>query len=296
MPTTPFSQQLADDLAGETAWQFYTRLGPVATVRGFCCDDPNSGVNPDGKEPVAHIDLSPNPALVGETISYDGTASYDPDGSIPSSGYAWTFESHTPSSGTAISGTLNYGTAAGTFTIQLIVTDGTSVKSLPAREELVVQHPTFDAYAATETGVYYGTVAGGTTSWSDKNSGLSGADLQANDAAIDPATQNKAESEKTVWAATDGGILVSNDGGDTWADKSPGTISNQWSDSPAPDASSLNWVALLFADDKLFAAATWQNGDSDYRSWVVYTTDFPAMRTDTSGSVTWTELSTGWDD
>ena len=297
MATPPFSSQFVTDLASKTAWRFEGRLGPVVTVRGFCCDDPNAGVNPDGKEPVAGFTLTPNPALVGETVSYDGTQptySYDPDGTV--TGWAWTFESHTPSSGTAISGTLNYGTAAGTFTVQLIVTDGTGIKSLPARKELVVQHPSFDVYAATELGVFYGSAGSGSTTWTDKNTGLSGADLQANDVIIDPATQSLAEGQKTVWYATDGGIHVSKDGGDTLAEKSPSSVSNQWSDTPAPEAGSLNYVALLFAANKLFVGATWQNGSSDWRSWVFHTTDYASMRADTSGSVTWTELSTGWDD
>lgn len=293
MATPPFPAQFVTDLAGQTAWKFEAELGPVVTVRGFCCDDPNDGVNPDGKEPVAHIDLSPNPALVGETINYDGTLSYDPDGSV--TGWAWTFESHTPSSGTAISGTLNYGTVAGTFTIQLIVTDGTGVKSLPAREELVIQHPTFDAYVATETGVYYGTASAGSTTWTAKNAGLSGADLNVNDVAIDPATQALEEDAKTVWRATDGGIQVSNDGGATWTEKNPASVSDQWSDATPPTVGDLNFVALLFADDKLFVAASWQNAGGDYRAWVYHTTDYPEMRTDTSQTVTWTELTTNWE-
>jgi hypothetical protein len=292
MATPPFSSQFVTDLAGKTAWRFYGELGPVVTVRGFCCDDPNAGVDPDGKEPVAVLELDPNPVLVGETVNYSGTASYDPDGTV--TGYTWAFESHTPSSGTAASGTLNYA-SAGTFTIQLIVTDGTGLKSLPAREELVVLQPLFDVYAATESGVYYGQASSGSTTWTAKTSGLSGADLQANDAVIDPATQQQAEGSKTVWQATDGGVHVSNDGGATWTEKNPGTVTNQWSDSPAPVAGSLNYQALLFAGDKLFVGATWQNGSSEYRSWVFYTTDFPAMWSDTSGTVTWSELSTNWD-
>lgn len=287
MPTAPFSSQFVTDLAGETSWRFEGNLGPVFTPRFFCCDDPNSGVNPDGKEPVAVIELSPNPAFVGETVNYAGTLSYDPDGSV--TGYAWTFESHTPSSGTASSGTLNYGTA-GTYTIQLIVTDGTGIKSLPARDELVVAYPTFDAYTATETGVFYGTASGGTTTWTSKNAATGD-----NDVAIDPATQTWAEASKVVWVARDGAVLVSNDGGATYGTQTPSSVTNQWSDSPAPQAGSLNYVALLFADDKLFVGATWQNGSSAWRSWVFYTTDYPDMRASTAGSVTWTELTTNWE-
>lgn len=292
MTTPPLPSQFVTDLAGETAWRFESALGPVATIRAFCCDAPNDGVNPDGKAPVAHIDLDPNPAQVGETINYDGTLSYDPDGSV--AGWAWTFESHTPSSGTAISGTLNYGTVAGTFTMQLIVTDGTGVRSAPARAELVIQHPAFDAYVATETGVYYGSASDGSTSWTGKNSGLSGDDLIANDVKVDPLTQQWAEAEKVVWRATDGGIQVSADGGATWAEKNPGAVSNQWGDGTPPTVGDLNFRALLWAGERLFVGATWLNG-SDYRSWMFYTDGAGSMRAGTAAAVIWTEITTNWE-
>ena len=292
MTTPPFPSQFVTDLAGETAWRFESALGPVATIRAFCCDDPNDGVNVDGKAPTAHIDLDPNPAQVGETVNFDGTLSYDPDGSV--TGYAWLFEDHTPSSGTTVSGTLNYGTVAGTFTIQLIVTDGTGVKSAPAREELVIQHPTFDAYAATETGVYFGSASDGSTTWTDKNSGLSGDDLIANDVTIDPLTQTWAEASKIVWRATDGGIQVSADGGATWAEKNPAAVSNQWSDGTPPTVADLNFQKLLWSGERLFVGATWLNG-SDYRSWMFYTDDAGAMRAGTVATVSWIEITTNWE-
>ena len=290
MTTPPFPTQLITDLAGETAWRFESALGPVATIRAFCCDDPNDGVNPDGKAPVADIDLTSNPAQVGETINYDGSDSYDPDGSV--TGWTWSFEGHTPSSGTATSGTLNYGTVAGTFTIQLIVTDGTGVKSAPARQELVIQLINFEVYAATETGVYFGSSVDGVTTWTDKNSGLSGADLQANDVKIDPLTQDWAEGSKVVWRATDGGIQVSRDGGANWAEKNPAAVSDQWGDGVT--VADLNFQALLWSGERLFVGATWLNG-SDYRSWMFYTDDAGAMRSGTVATVAWTEISTGWE-
>ncbi len=293
MTTSPFPSQLVTDLAGETAWRFESALGPVGTIRAFCCDDPNDGVNPDGKAPVAGFVLNPNPAQVGETISYDGTTptySYDPDGSV--TGWAWAFESHTPSSGTAIAGTLNYGTVAGTFTIQLIVTDGTGIKSAPARQELVIQHPTFDTYAATETGIFYGSASDGSTSWTDKNSGLSGDDLKVNDIKIDPLTQDWPEAAKVVWRATDGGIQVSIDGGGAWTDKNPGTVSDQWGDGAT--VADLNFKALLWSGERLFVGSTWLNG-SDYRSWMFYTDGAGAMRAGTATAVTWIEITTNWE-
>ena len=277
---------LAASMKDASAYKFTTQLGPVFKPRMFCCSDPNTLGIADGKEPVAIIELDPNPATTNSDVDYSGTLSYDPDGSV--TGYAWTFESHSPASGTASSGTLNYSTA-GTYTITLTVTDGTSLKSTPASTELVVLDPTVKAYVATSDGVFY---SDGTAplSWDDKNSGLSGDDLKANFVIIDPATQTASESSKTIWRATDGGIQVSNDGGDSWTEKNPGTVTNTWSDGTAPTVADLEFKWLEFAGGYLFAIANWQNGSGDERSWVFYTADFPAMRTDTSDTVTWSEL------
>lgn len=290
MPTSPLSSSLVTKLKAATAWRFNAQLGPVFSPRFFCCDSPNSMGLSEGKEPVAVINLSPNPALVGETVSYDGTDSYDPDGSI--TGYAWSFEDHTPASGTASAGTLNYGTA-GTFTVQLIVTDGTGLKSLPAREELVVQPPSFAGYIAASNGVYY---SGGTAlTWDDKNSGLSGNDLITYSVAIDPATQQLPEANKVIWRCGENNVYVSADGGQNWAAKLPGTVTNDWSDSPAPEAGSLTYRDLLFVDDRLFTAATWQNIGDDWRSWLFYTDNAADVRTEgTAATVTWNQVGVAY--
>lgn len=287
MPTPPISADLVTKLKDATAWRFNSKFGPQFYPRFFCCTDPNTLGLADGKDPVAIIDLDPNPALTGETVNYTGTASYDPDGSITN--YAWTFESHSPSSGTASNGTLNYGTA-GTYTIKLIVTDGTGLKSTPAQTDLVVNDPTWQGYIATSDGVFY---SDGTAplSWEDKNSGLSGDDLEAYAVAIDPATQHLDEDKKAVWRATKGGIQVSNDGGNSWTEKNPGTVTNTWGDSPAPTPGSVTFEGLLFTGTRLWAYGNWTNAGGDERSRLFYTDDANDMIPSTSGSVTWSEVT-----
>jgi hypothetical protein len=291
MATTPFGTALVAGLKGKTAWKFNSTVGPIFTPRFFCCADPNDLGISEGKTPVAHFTLSPNPAGTAETVSYDGSGSYDPDGSI--TGYAWSFEGHTPSSGTASSGTLSYA-SGGTYTIQLIVTDGTGLKSAPARKELVIQEVTLDVWAATSNGLYHG-IATSPVTWTSKNSGLSGDDLVVNDVKIDPHTQQDADADKVIWRATVGGVQVSADGGDNWAEKNPGTVTNQWSDGTAPTIADLEFKGLGFSGDRLFVGATWLNG-SDYRSWIFYTDNPPDVRSSgTAATVTWTELGTNWE-
>lgn len=244
MPTTPLNSALVTNLKSATAWRFSSKLGPVYSPRFFCCTDPNSLGISEGKEPVAIIDLDPNPVLTGVTVNYDGTDSYDPDGSV--TGYAWTFEGHTPSSGTASSGTLSYA-SPGTFTVQLVVTDGTGLTSLPARQELVVVEPATGGYIATTNGVYY---SGGTAplTWTDKNIGLSGDQLESYAVAIDPATQASPEANKVIWRANQGSVMVSTDGGATWTDKTPGSLTNTWSDT-TPTAGTAQVSVATGADD-----------------------------------------------
>lgn len=285
MATTPFSSELVTKLKQATAWRFNSRLGPVFTPRFFCCDDPNSMGISAGKEPVAVLDMDPNPCLVGDTVSFDGTDSYDPDGSITA--YAFTFPSGTPISSSSSSGTVSWA-AAGEYEVRLVVTDGTSKKSTPARVIQQVLEPQNSYYIGTSNGVWY-TADGGTT-WTAKNTGLSGDALKVNDLVIDPATANLADSDKVIWIGTDAGLYVSNDGGDNWTIKNPAAVGNDWSDSPAPTVAGLKFVSLMFAGDRLYAIANWQNGASEWRSWLYYTDDAGNVRDSTGGSVSWTEV------
>jgi hypothetical protein len=288
MPTTPFAAEFVTKLSQESAWKFDTSMGAVFHPLFVCCSSPNSLGLSEAKEPVAIIDLDPfDLAFVGDIVNYTGTASYDPDGSIAS--YAWLFEGHTPSSGTASAGTLNWGTA-GVYTVQLTVTDGTGAKSSPARLEMIVldRDQATGSWLATSSGVYY---SNNTTTWVAENSGLSGAALGVWKVIIDPATQDLPDNSKVLWAATNGGVYTTIGTAGTWALKNPGTVENDWADSPAPVPGSLNFRDIHFAGYRLFAMANWQNGSALWRSWMFYTDDAGTIRTaGTAGTITWTEV------
>lgn len=290
MPTTPLDSQLVSDLAGACAWVFYGEIGAIFTPRSFCCTDPNEMGIVDGKAPVAVIDLDPNPAFVGATVSYDGSNSYDPDGSIVA--YAWTFESHTPASGTAVSGTLNYGTVSGTFNITLTVTDGTSVKSAPARVQLVISDGEMEAFLASagSGGVFYTDDAGQT--WTGKNSGILSGDVATFDVAIDPSTQHQPTASKVVWRANEpgltGGVIVSDNGGNTWYVKTGPSSINPWGDGAVAGTV----CALLFVNDRVFAVTRWQTGGL-WRTGLFYSDNAATVRAGASAAtLTWTNITT----
>lgn len=306
MATTPFSDELITDLEGTCSWLFYGELGAIFQPRELCCTDPNTMGIVDGKTPVAVIEFSENPTVQDTSIVFDGSSSYDPDGSIVA--YSWTMEIFSdPQLTTSIQSSQSMGTlSSGTFTagtigyheFRLVVTDGTSVKSTPARSILIVEDPGMEAFIASagSGGLFYTDDAAQTVS--AKNGSLT--NTAAYDIVQDPATFGLPLANRTLWRAalpdTSGGVLVSNDGGSAWVTKRPSSVSNDWSDGTAPTVSSdLTFIKLQFAaSGRLFALARWQNASNEWRSALFYTDNAADIRADTSATVTWTQVSTGW--
>ena len=88
--------------------------------------------------PVAELSYSPTNPFVGEMVSFDGSSSSDPDGTIVS--YRWDFENMgSGSGGRTYSSTFM---KAGTYTVTLTVTDdeglsGTTTKSFMVKKNLI---------------------------------------------------------------------------------------------------------------------------------------------------------------
>jgi PKD repeat protein len=81
-------------------------------------------VTATNRPPTASFSLSPNPAVTGQEVSFDGTASSDLDGTI--SNYSWNFGDGSTGSGSAPSHAYQ---DANTYTVTLTVTDN---KGAPA--------------------------------------------------------------------------------------------------------------------------------------------------------------------
>ncbi|AGB15766.1 PKD domain protein,LVIVD repeat protein [Halovivax ruber XH-70] len=84
--------------------------------RLYTFPDPADGGG--NESPSADFDVSPSAPAVGETVSFDGSASTDPDGSI--TGYEWNLGDGTTMSGETVEH--SYDTA-GEYTVELTVTD-----------------------------------------------------------------------------------------------------------------------------------------------------------------------------
>ncbi|MCX6099700.1 MAG: PKD domain-containing protein, partial [Candidatus Bipolaricaulota bacterium] len=82
--------------------------------------------------PTASFTVSPSPALVGQTVTFNGTGSVDPDGAIVA--YTWSFGDGMTSSGSSAS---HAYAAAGTYTATLTVQDNTGATASTTRSVVV---------------------------------------------------------------------------------------------------------------------------------------------------------------
>src|SRR5205807_1666566 len=111
-----------------TATRSYATPGPVAvrlqvTDNNHATAQATTPVTVDNRSPAASFTATPNPALTGQTVSFNASASSDPDGTIAD--YKWdldgngTFETDTGTSATA---SRSYATP-GSIAVRLQVTD-----------------------------------------------------------------------------------------------------------------------------------------------------------------------------
>jgi PKD repeat protein len=90
------------------------------TKYGHGLVDADEAAPPTGNQPPVADAGADQTALVGETVSFDGSDSEDPDGTIMS--YEWDFGDGTTTTGTDVTTTYPYSTA-GIYTVTLTVTD-----------------------------------------------------------------------------------------------------------------------------------------------------------------------------
>ena len=250
------------------AFEAKITLGPVVSPRFFCCTAGNeTGVV---KEPVAIINISPVTLCVNDSITYDGTASYDPDGAVTT--YAWTFGDAGTSA--AASGAHQY-TAVGVYTVTLTVTDGTGLQGSAYGQVEVVDCTAPGALAPIEmyvghkdSGPYYFSTAG---AWISKATGLTGNWLNIRCMRMNPFKKYGALGSREIWVATQAGVAYSIDDMATWTQITMPTPRNTADDSPAPQVTDLDWYSISFNpmyEDEIFILA-----GTATRSWVYWTED-----------------------
>jgi glucose/arabinose dehydrogenase len=111
-----------------------------------------------GQPPVASFVATPSPAAVGTPVTFDASASTDPDGTIVS--YTWDFGDSAYGSGETVSHTYP---SAGTFTVVLRVTDNESFTSSSSRDLVVEAGPGPPRILSSDPGLGPVTVVLGAT-------------------------------------------------------------------------------------------------------------------------------------
>lgn len=278
MATPQFSDTLTGALKNPTAWRFNLQLGTVFSPRFFCCTDPNELGIVDGKEPVAIILASAYSVGEGGSISFDGTDSYDPDGSIVA--YSWSFSGGTPSSSSNSTETVTFNNP-GKKRVRLTVTDGTGKRSVPAEVEIqvIAAGDGFGnqneigvigggVYAGTENGIYFSSNSG--ENWTNVSGNLSGDALKINDIFQWYSSYEKPQNQHILLVATDAGIYITVNGGEKWTPMTIEEPPNSWSDSLAPTATDLTFHKIECGNGYLFCIARWVNGGGLERSWIYY--------------------------
>ncbi|MBS3057544.1 MAG: PKD domain-containing protein [Candidatus Diapherotrites archaeon] len=114
----PGEQCDGTDFGGKTCTDYGFTGGTLGCASGCSIDTSNCTTN---LSPVAIISPTNAEGFAGNAISFDGSASYDPDGTITS--YAWNFGNGQAGGGTAAQGTYS---SAGVYTVSLTVTDNLS--------------------------------------------------------------------------------------------------------------------------------------------------------------------------
>lgn len=115
----------------------------------------SSGAGPTNQPPVAAIS-GPGTATVGTAVTFSGSQSSDPDGTIAS--YAWTFGDGASGSGVSASHTYQ---AAGSYTVRLTVTDNRGATG--TREQNIVvsaPSPSLGSITGTVSSPTRGALAG----------------------------------------------------------------------------------------------------------------------------------------
>jgi len=159
-------------------WSLELRVGDSATP-------PNSGsatraITIQDNLPVASFTYSPSTALTGVSISFDGTASYDPDGTIVT--YSWAFGDGTLGSGSNPSHMYNL---AGIFNVTLTVTDN-SASTAPFSNQITIidRQPTV-TFSTSTTSQATGQPVTVTITASDPDGTISGTIVDWGDGSID---------------------------------------------------------------------------------------------------------------
>lgn len=165
--TSPSGRQITRTTS---ASDVYHQLGP--TYESYAIANPEPGtwtvkligtdVSPDGESvslntvQLPHVNAAPTANIAASTlggtapvtVSFDGSGSFDPDGSVTS--YSWNFGDGTTATGATVSHTFTHG---GTYPVTLTVTDNSGAQGF-AVTTITVREPAQLAYTGVTSADY----------------------------------------------------------------------------------------------------------------------------------------------
>lgn len=218
----------------------------VRQFRAFCCNIDSDGIMGVSKQPVTVLSLSPNPVCLGDAVDYDFAGSYAPGSAITS--YAIDWGDLTIVDPAAASGNHTYA-AAGSYTVRGTVTEGlgktttveVEVNVIDCDDGLLIEWTYHASYGG---GVYFRDWTADAPAWESRNVGL---DLNVNGLAMRPGSRHKPDTTHELWAACDGGVYRTFDGGRHWAQLTLPDPSNDQADAPAPTVGDLAFQCVVFS-------------------------------------------------
>ena len=140
-------------------------LAAVVVLIGAACTTNSGPSTPPNVLPVAQITTNPNPPT-GQgslTVTFDGSASNDPDGSI--TGYTWDFGDSTTGSGVSVTHTFG----PGNHLVQLAVTDNKGAIGTASTTVSVTNAPPVADFTITPSGGAAGFTATFTSTSTDSD-------------------------------------------------------------------------------------------------------------------------------
>lgn len=226
-------------------------LKEVRVFSAYCCNIDSDGIMGVAKQPVPIVYISPNPVCLGESMDWDLSSSYAPGSTI--SAWSIDFGDETDDSGASIgsaSGTHTYA-AAGSYTVTVVITEGLGKTATMTREVNVVDcstPPQRWLYASTDgEGVWFLDLNAGSTTWEERNSGLTGNALYVRSLVMKPGQDHLSDGSHEMWAATLDGVYKTTDSGLHWSKVSMGDPSNnEFLDSPEATEDELDWIHIVF--------------------------------------------------
>lgn len=240
--------------AGHQAVRWKAVLGLEFQFRAFCCDINSDSIMGVSKQPVVMLDLTPNPVCLGNAVTWDLSDSYAPGSTILAGGYSIDMGDGTQYF--ASSGNHTYA-AVGTYDVEATVREngpGGRYQTIEYQVEVIdCDEPiliTFSYISLDGGGVWFRDYTATPSSWVERNTGLEGNALNVNSLSLRPGDKRLPNTVHELYAATDGGVYRTFNGGRSWAKVNlPDPSNAEFADAPPAVVGDLVFHKVVYSQE-----------------------------------------------